>query len=69
MIRTEIIQKVRKKGDWTFNWQEIHGFFWGNNIEQGIEQWANENMMYAIITHEESPNESTIKEVTFVASR
>jgi hypothetical protein len=69
VIRTEIIQRVRSKGEWTYPWNEIKGLIWGDDIEAGIDKWSMNNMINAIITYEPSPNENQIKEVTFVSSR
>jgi len=68
MIRTDITKLARKNGQATYKWEQIRGFIWGDDIVRGIEEWANNNMLHAIISFK-NESDSEILEVTFVSDR
>lgn len=68
MIRTDITKLARKNGQVTYEWGQIRGLIWGDDIVQGIEKWARDNMLHAIISFKEE-SDSEILEVTFVSAR
>ncbi len=68
MNKSEILKSVRKSGGAIYSFDSIRNLGWDTPIENSIQLWARDNMMYATIKYE-SESKTDIREVVFTSSR